>query len=71
MPPAIPIATYRLQLSAHFDFDAAAVVVPPPGAEPATRHGPSAAPSGAPGVPGTRRDHDGEQVELRRIILQR
>ena len=28
MPPAIPIATYRLQLSADFDFDAAAVVVP-------------------------------------------
>ena len=24
MPPAIPIATYRLQLSADFDFDAAA-----------------------------------------------
>jgi (1->4)-alpha-D-glucan 1-alpha-D-glucosylmutase len=28
MPPAIPIATYRLQLSAEFDFDAAAAVVP-------------------------------------------
>src|ERR1041384_2198214 len=28
MPPAIPIATYRLQLSAEFDFDAAASVVP-------------------------------------------
>jgi (1->4)-alpha-D-glucan 1-alpha-D-glucosylmutase len=28
MPPAIPIATYRLQLSARFDFDAAAEVVP-------------------------------------------
>src|SRR5207344_1449115 len=28
MPPAIPIATYRLQLSANFDFDAAAAVVP-------------------------------------------
>ncbi|MCA6118419.1 malto-oligosyltrehalose synthase [Bradyrhizobium sp. WSM 1738] len=28
MPPAIPIATYRLQLSADFDFDAAASVVP-------------------------------------------
>jgi (1->4)-alpha-D-glucan 1-alpha-D-glucosylmutase len=28
MPPAIPIATYRLQLTADFDFDAAAVVVP-------------------------------------------
>ena len=28
MPPAIPIATYRLQLSADFDFDAAAAVVP-------------------------------------------
>jgi len=28
MPPAIPIATYRLQLTAHFDFDAAASVVP-------------------------------------------
>src|SRR4051812_1950148 len=28
MPPAIPIATYRLQLSAEFDFDAATAVVP-------------------------------------------
>ena len=28
MPPAIPIATYRLQFSADFDFDAAAAVVP-------------------------------------------
>jgi (1->4)-alpha-D-glucan 1-alpha-D-glucosylmutase len=28
MPPAMPIATYRLQLSADFDFDAAAAVVP-------------------------------------------
>ena len=28
MPPAIPIATYRLQLSADFDFNAAAAVVP-------------------------------------------
>ena len=28
MPPAIPIATYRLQLTADFDFDAAAAVVP-------------------------------------------
>jgi (1->4)-alpha-D-glucan 1-alpha-D-glucosylmutase len=28
MPPAIPIATYRLQLTANFDFDAAASVVP-------------------------------------------
>jgi (1->4)-alpha-D-glucan 1-alpha-D-glucosylmutase len=28
MPPAIPIATYRLQLSADFNFDAAASVVP-------------------------------------------
>ncbi|WP_454630964.1 malto-oligosyltrehalose synthase [Bradyrhizobium cenepequi] len=28
MPPAIPIATYRLQLTADFDFDAAAEVVP-------------------------------------------
>src|ERR1700754_132048 len=28
MPPAIPIATYRLQLSADFDFDAATAVVP-------------------------------------------
>lgn len=28
MPPAIPIATYRLQLTAEFDFDAAAAVVP-------------------------------------------
>src|SRR6202035_2228546 len=28
IPPAIPIATYRLQLTAEFDFDAAAAVVP-------------------------------------------
>jgi (1->4)-alpha-D-glucan 1-alpha-D-glucosylmutase len=28
MPPAIPTATYRLQLTADFDFDAAAAVVP-------------------------------------------
>jgi (1->4)-alpha-D-glucan 1-alpha-D-glucosylmutase len=28
MPPAIPIATYRLQLTAGFNFDAAAAVVP-------------------------------------------
>jgi (1->4)-alpha-D-glucan 1-alpha-D-glucosylmutase len=28
MPPAIPIATYRLQLTARFDFDAAAAIVP-------------------------------------------
>jgi (1->4)-alpha-D-glucan 1-alpha-D-glucosylmutase len=28
MPPAIPIATYRLQLTADFDFDAAASVTP-------------------------------------------
>ncbi|KJC60989.1 glycosyl hydrolase [Bradyrhizobium sp. LTSPM299] len=28
MPPAIPIATYRLQLTADFDFDAAARVLP-------------------------------------------
>src|SRR3981081_1086063 len=28
MPPAIPIATYRLQLTAKFDFDAAAAIVP-------------------------------------------
>jgi len=28
MPPAIPIATYRLQLTADFDFDAAAGVLP-------------------------------------------
>ncbi|MBR0697607.1 malto-oligosyltrehalose synthase [Bradyrhizobium lablabi] len=28
MPPAIPIATYRLQLTADFDFDAAAGMVP-------------------------------------------
>ena len=28
MPPAIPIATYRLQLTADFNFDAAANVVP-------------------------------------------
>ncbi|MBA1993772.1 hypothetical protein HLX74_24575, partial [Escherichia coli] len=27
-PPAIPIATYRLQLTADFDFDAAASVAP-------------------------------------------
>jgi (1->4)-alpha-D-glucan 1-alpha-D-glucosylmutase len=27
MPPAIPIATYRLQLSADFDCDAAAFTV--------------------------------------------
>jgi (1->4)-alpha-D-glucan 1-alpha-D-glucosylmutase len=28
MPPAIPIATYRVQLTASFDFDAAAAIVP-------------------------------------------
>src|SRR5450631_2247864 len=28
MPPAIPVATYRLQLTAGFDFDAAAAVIP-------------------------------------------
>src|SRR5579863_2818416 len=28
MPPPIPIATYRLQLTANFDFDAASAVVP-------------------------------------------
>jgi (1->4)-alpha-D-glucan 1-alpha-D-glucosylmutase len=28
VPPAIPIATYRLQLTANFDFDAAAAIVP-------------------------------------------
>src|SRR6202789_713986 len=28
MPPAIPIATYRLQLTANFDFAAAAAIVP-------------------------------------------
>jgi len=28
MPPAIPIATYRLQLTANFDFDAAAAIAP-------------------------------------------
>lgn len=28
MPPAIPIATYRVQLTADFDFDAAARIVP-------------------------------------------
>jgi (1->4)-alpha-D-glucan 1-alpha-D-glucosylmutase len=28
MPAAIPIATYRLQLTANFDFDAAAAVIP-------------------------------------------
>ena len=28
MPPTIPIATYRLQLTANFDFDAAAAIVP-------------------------------------------
>ena len=28
MPPAIPIATYRLQLSADFNFDAAAAIAP-------------------------------------------
>ena len=28
MPPAIPIATYRVQLTANFDFDAAASILP-------------------------------------------
>jgi (1->4)-alpha-D-glucan 1-alpha-D-glucosylmutase len=28
MPPAIPIATYRVQLTANFDFDAAAGIIP-------------------------------------------
>jgi (1->4)-alpha-D-glucan 1-alpha-D-glucosylmutase len=28
MPPAVPIATYRLQLTADFNFDAAAAVIP-------------------------------------------
>ena len=28
MPPAIPIATYRVQLTANFDFDAAVSIVP-------------------------------------------
>ena len=28
MPPAIPIATYRVQLTANFDFDAAAAILP-------------------------------------------
>ncbi|HEY2210223.1 MAG TPA: alpha-amylase family glycosyl hydrolase, partial [Bradyrhizobium sp.] len=28
MPPTVPIATYRLQLTANFDFDAAASIVP-------------------------------------------
>src|SRR6201994_619628 len=28
MPPSIPVATYRLQLTADFDFDAAAAVLP-------------------------------------------
>ena len=28
MPPAIPIATYRVQLTADFDFDAAAAIIP-------------------------------------------
>jgi (1->4)-alpha-D-glucan 1-alpha-D-glucosylmutase len=28
MPPAVPIATYRVQLTANFDFDAAAAIVP-------------------------------------------
>jgi (1->4)-alpha-D-glucan 1-alpha-D-glucosylmutase len=28
MPPSIPLATYRLQLTADFDFDKAASVVP-------------------------------------------
>src|ERR1700712_805911 len=28
MPPAIPIATYRVQLTAEFNFDAAAAIVP-------------------------------------------
>src|ERR1700734_1081935 len=28
MPASVPIATYRLQLTANFDFDAAAAIVP-------------------------------------------
>src|SRR4051794_16876533 len=28
MPPAIPVATYRLQLTADFGFDAAAAIIP-------------------------------------------
>ncbi|WP_029587278.1 malto-oligosyltrehalose synthase [Bradyrhizobium sp. URHD0069] len=28
MPPAVPIATYRVQLTANFDFDSAAAIVP-------------------------------------------
>src|ERR1700709_1878308 len=28
MPAAIPIATYRVQLTANFDFDAAAAIIP-------------------------------------------
>src|SRR3977135_825669 len=28
MPPAIPVATYRVQLTADFDFDKAAAIVP-------------------------------------------
>src|SRR6478735_976929 len=28
MPPSIPIATYRVQFTANFDFDAAALIVP-------------------------------------------
>ena len=28
MPPAIPVATYRLQLTKDFDFDAAAALIP-------------------------------------------
>ena len=28
MAPAIPIATYRVQLTPNFDFDAAAAIVP-------------------------------------------
>ena len=28
MPPSIPVATYRLQLTANFDFDAAAAIAP-------------------------------------------
>ncbi len=28
MPAAIPVATYRVQLTANFDFDAAASIVP-------------------------------------------
>ena len=27
MPPVIPSATYRLQLTANFDFDAAAAII--------------------------------------------